>query len=64
MNLCDCCKRFSACPITPQPEGAISCIHADPITRADLAAKDAEIEALRSEMESTRKATTNEGGAA
>ncbi len=30
----------------------------------EIAARDAEIEALRSEMESTRKATTNEGGAA
>lgn len=55
MNICDCCKRFASCPITPQPDDALSCIHVDPITRADLAAKDAEIEALRDEVRLTNE---------
>lgn len=55
MNICDCCKRFASCPITPQPDDALSCIHVDPITRADLAARDAEIEALRDEVRLTNE---------
>jgi hypothetical protein len=47
MNLCESCRNFEGCKLSRKGEVSAGCSPYDPITRADLAAKDAEIDRLR-----------------
>ena len=55
MNLCDSCKKDGCKWRAANGEHRGTCLYMDPITRADLAARDAEIEALREEVRLTNE---------
>lgn len=58
MNLCDSCKTWAGCPdrIKWYPARVTVCGLHDSITRADLAARDAEIAGLREVREAVLSA--------
>lgn len=49
MNLCDSCKKWEGCGTPKFADGnsVVECARFTPITRADLAARDAEIGSLK-----------------
>lgn len=62
MNLCESCKKFDTCGVRIDGVDRHSCIWIDPITRADLAARDAEIERIADDRDAwCAKAGTLEG---